>query len=312
MHDLPGDDLHVLEPHAAAHLQSGGLGQLLLAGEEHGGHDHAVPQPLHLGLDLFGAGPPKLLGLGHAHVHVVLLIELVDEDDLVRVLQGAAADKGGGVLGIAAVLLHVVPAVMGGDGGHVVGSPLYDGAHAHARVDPPGDAVPVPLRVHARIHEHALLHGVEVPALGEHLLHEEDRPLLQLPGLLPKVPVLLQLHHVHETVHAHQGLLGRVAGLNVVDVPGHVSPLVGGDGGLNVRAGELGDQHVQHVGDGSLPGAGLDILGVHLGPHPIPRKEVPERHRVGQVHMHAGGRGGRGRHGGQADVFLGDARLVGE
>ena len=95
-------------------------------------------------------------------------------------------------------------------------------------------------------------------------------------------------------------------------MPGYVAALVGGDGALDIGAGQLGDDHVQHVGHGGLTGAGLDILGVHLGAHAVLVEDVTQGHGVGQVHVHAGGRRGRRGHGGQADVGLVDAHPGGE
>ena len=66
------------------------------------------------------------------------------------------------------------------------------------------------------------------------------------------------------------------------------------------------------MGHCGVPCGGLNILGVHLGAHPVLREQVPQRHRIGQVHEHAGGRGGRGGNGGQADILLVNAHAGGE
>jgi len=93
VHDLHRDDLGLLEVHPARGFQRRGLGQLGLHGEKEGQHHRAVAQPLHLGFDQAAAGPAQVLGLLHAAVDIVLLVQLVDIADQVRVLEGAPADQ---------------------------------------------------------------------------------------------------------------------------------------------------------------------------------------------------------------------------
>ena len=128
---------------------------------------------------------------------------------------------------------------MGGDGGHVVLSALEDVAVAHAALNLAGDAVAVALGVLGGVHEEALLNGVEVAADLHDLLHEQTGALLELTGHLAQGAILFELHHLHQAVQTDEGLLGVVDGLDIVDVPGDVAALVRGDGGLDVRAGQL-------------------------------------------------------------------------
>ncbi len=55
------------------------------------------------------------------------------------------------------------------------------------------------------------------------------------------------------------------------------------------------------MGHRGLAGGGLDVLGVHLRAHAEAWEQLAQRHGVGQVDVHAGSRGGGGRHGAQAD-----------
>ena len=235
--NLLADHLRVIQTQPLADLQGRRLSHTLLSGDTHGQQDGAVGAPLHLGLE--GLSVQILPHLVHTDVHVVFLIQLVDVDDLAAVLKRAAANQGGGVGRIAAVLLHVVVAVVGSDGGHVVLGPLKDVAVAHAALNLAGDAVAVALGVLGGVHEEALLNGVEVAADLHDLLHEQTGALLELTGHLAQRAILFELHHLHQAVQTDEGLLGVVDGLDIVDVPGDVAALVRGDGGLDVRAGQL-------------------------------------------------------------------------
>ena len=310
VHDLLGNDLAVRQVHAPAALERRRFRDVLFRGEEHREHHGAVRKPFHLGADHLCTGLRELLHVRHAHVAVVLLIQLVDVDDLLRALQRAAADEVGRIR--RAVLGDVVVAIVRGDGRHVVRLALIDRACADAACKLAGDTVAVALRVDAAVHEHAGFDRREVAALLDHLLHEEDRALLELPRLFAEVAVLLELDHIHEAVHADERLLGGVARLDVIDVPGHVAAFIRRDGGLNVRARELGDEHVEHVGHRRLAGGGFDVLRVHLRAHAVFMEQVAQRHGIGEVHMHTGRGRRRRRHGGKADVFLVDADLRGE
>ena len=164
------------------------LGNQLICREEHGQHNRAVRQPFHFGTDELCAGLGKFLHLSHAHVAVVLVVQLVYKHYLVRIFQRAAAYKVAGVG--CAVLGNVVVPVVRGNGGHIVAFALNYRARAYAAVYLPGYAVVVALGEHAAVHEHARFNGVEVAAHFNHFLKEQHRAFLQLSRLFPKVAVL--------------------------------------------------------------------------------------------------------------------------
>ncbi len=85
-------------------------------------------------------------------------------------------------------------------------------------------------------------------------------------------------------------------------MPGNVSSFIRRNSGLNIYPGELGDQHVEHVGNRCFSCGSLHVLGVHLGSHPISVTEIPQGNRIGQIHKYAWSRRCRGRNRRQANI----------
>ena len=90
VHYLAGNDFTFRQIHPLCALERGSFRYAFRGGEEHGEHNGAVGQPLHLGTDLIAAGS-ELLGLSHTDVDVIGIIKLVDVDYLLRALERAAA-----------------------------------------------------------------------------------------------------------------------------------------------------------------------------------------------------------------------------
>ncbi len=201
---------------------------------------------------------------------------------------------------------------MGGNGSHVILVPFVDVAESYSTFDFSGNAVSVSFRILGRIHEEPFFYRFEITAYFQDFFHEQAGSFLNFPGFFTQGPFHFQFHHVHEAVQAYHGLFGGVAGFHVIDVPGHVSSFVRGDGGLDICSGQFGNQHVQHMGDRRFPSGGIHIFGVHLSPHFIPVTDLPQGYCVGQVHEDRGSRGRRRRYGGQADVFWLDAHFFRE
>ncbi len=199
---------------------------------------------------------------------------------------------------------------MRGDGRHVVRFALDHRARANAALDFTGDAVPVSFGKQPAVYEHAPLDRGKIASLPDHLFQKQHGTLGQLPRFLFQIAVLFEFDHVHQPVEADQRLLGGVAGFDVVHMPGDVSPLVRRNRGLDVRACQLADHHVEHVRHRCLARAGLDVLRVHLRAHAVARKEPAQRNRIRQIHIDAGPRRCRRRHGREADVPLRHADLA--
>ncbi|MPM87247.1 hypothetical protein SDC9_134342 [bioreactor metagenome] len=235
-------------------------------------HYGSVRQPLHFGANLLCVRLGKLLDALHAEIHVVVFVQLVDIDDLFRLFERAAADQCGRVGGVAAVLCNIVVTVMRGDGRHIVRFALDDRSRSYAAVGFTDDAVAIALGEQSAVYEHAALDCCEIAALFGHLFEEEHRALDEFAGLLRKIAVFFELDHLHEPVEADQRLFGGIAGLDIIHMPGDVAPFVRRDGGLDVRAGELAYDHVEHMRHGRFPRAGLDIFRIHLRAHPVARK----------------------------------------
>ena len=245
-------------------------------------------------------------------MNVVFIVQFVDVDDLVRIFKGTAADQGRRIFRVSAILGHVVIAVVGGNGSHVILIPFVDVAEAYSAFDLSGDAVSVSFRILGGIHEEPFFYRFEITPYFQDFFHEQASSFLDFPGFFTQRPFHFQFHHVHEAVQAYHGLFGGVAGFHVIDVPGHVSTFIRGDGGLDIRPGQFGDQHVQHMGDGGFPGRGIHVFGVHLSPHFVAVTDLPQGNCVGQVHEDRGSRRRCRRYGGQADVFRLDAHLFRE
>ncbi len=97
-----------------------------------------------------------------------------------------------------------------------------------------------------------------------------------------------------ERVHTDEGLAGGVHGVHVVVVPRHIAALVGGDGGLDVRGSEAGDDEIEYVRDCGLSTTRLHVTRVLLGAHLEVLEQVTQCHCVGEVHANAGSGGASG------------------
>ena len=301
LHYFPVDDLWFLQIHLLRKFYCGNLCNSFVGWYEHIYHDRAVRCPFHLGLQQIGV--PVLLGLLKAHVDVIHIIQFVDEDDLVRILEGASADEFSRIVHrIGIVLGNIVVAKVSGYRRKIVFIPGIDGVISYTAVDLACDAVTVSLWIESGINEESLFNSLEVSADLYYFLHEQTGPLLDFPHHLAKGSIFLQLNHFHETVKSDQRLLCRVTGLDVVNMPGNVSSFIRGDGGLNICPGKLGNQHVENMGDGGFSGGGLHVLCIHLRPHPVFITEIPKGHRIGQVHEYARCRRRRRRYRRQADI----------
>ena len=309
LHDFAGDDFRIDEAEFLTDLDSDDFGGTAVSRDHHGDHDGAVSRPFHLGLDQVGV--TILPCLFQSGVDVVL-VEFVDEDDLAAVFEGAAADQCGRVLGVAAVLLNVVVAEVCSDRSHVVLISLVDEAVADTTVDLTGNTVTVTSRVFSGVDEEAFFDSLEVTTDFEDLFHEQGRLFADLSGLLDQMAFLLQFDHIHQTVHTDQSLLCSVASFDVVDVPRNVTAFIRCDGGLDIRAGQLGDHHVHDMGNSRFTSGGVDVLGVHLRSHAVFAQEVTQCDSVRQIVVDARCRCSRRRYCGQADVFGFDAAQFGE
>ena len=201
---------------------------------------------------------------------------------------------------------------MGGYRRHVIVFSFKDIAISYAAFNLSGDSIAVSRRVFRRIHEETFLHRLEVAADFHDFFHKQARPLFDFSGFFSQIAVLFQLHHFHQAVQSHQSLLGVIAGFDVVNMPWNVSSFIRGDGGLDVRSGQLGNKHVQHMADSRFSRGGTDIFGIFLRAHFIAVTDVPQRYRVRQVHVYTRRRRSRWRNGGKTDVFRLDSNLFRE
>ncbi len=90
-------------------------------------------------------------------------------------------------------------------------------------------------------------------------------------------------------------------------MPGHIAPLVGGDGALDVGAGQHGDERINSVGADGFLDIRFDVARVLLGAHFEIGEEIAQGNRIGQVVPQLGRRGGIRGNGGKTNQFPGHA-----
>ena len=300
VHDHGVDDLGIEETHLLGHLLGVDRGDVLVLGHEELDEHRAIPGPFGLGLDHVAL--PVRQGLLQALVAVVLGVQLVDEDDLFGLAEGASADGVAGLLDSCGQM--VVPEVIT-DGGEVVRIPQHEGTRAHAALAVARDAVAVAFGILGAVHEETLFDSGEVAAVLDDLLQEGHGPLLEVAHHLAQGPFVIEGHELLDAIQGGPGLLDGLDAADVVVVPGHVAPLVRRDGGLDIGPRQHGDQRVHRMGADGLLDIGLDVARVLLGAHLEFAEEVAQGHGVGEVVPELG-RGRRiGGDGGEADeVFV--------
>ena len=134
---------------------------------------------------------------------------------------------------------------------------------------------------------------------------ETDGSLLEVAHHAAQWTIPFDGHHLLDAVQGGPGLLDGLHAAHRVDVPGQVAAFVGGDGALDVGAGEHRDERVHGVGADRLGKVGLDVTGVLLGAHAVVAEQVAQGDGVGQVVPQLGGWRGTRRYGGQTDEILG-------
>ena len=304
MHDFTADNFAFDKIHALCTFKCSRFRNGLGCREEHGEHDSAVCKPFHFRTNLLAACN-EIFDFFHTDMAVVGFVQFINIDDLFGTFKRAAADECGGIVDkIGIVLLNVVVAVVCGDGSHVVSFALENCSGTDAAVDFSCNAVAVALGVNAAVNEEAFFNGVEIAAEFKHFFHEEDRSFLQLACFFAQIAAVFQLDHFHKAVETDESLLRGVACFDIVNMPRHVAALIGRDRALDIRTGELGDEHVQNVGDGCFTGTGLNIFCVHLSAHTVFMEQIAESNRIRKIHVYAGRGGCRRGNGGQADVLF--------
>ena len=280
MQNLTRNDRDIPEPHLSRAFDGSRLGDLLLRRKAHREHHGAVREPFHLRAHPFCVWLCKVLYRVHPQVYVVLIVQLVDKDNLLRLFERTTADELRWILWICAILRNIVLAIMRGNGRHVVRLALDDCTRTDAAVDFSRNAVAVALREASAVDKHAAFHRSKIAAFVKHFFQKQHRTFDQFTGFFFQIAVFFELHHLHQPVEADQRLLGGVACFDVIDMPGDVAPFVRRDGRLYIRAGELAYHHVEHMGHRCLTRAGFDVFRVHLCAHAIARKEPPKRNRI--------------------------------
>jgi len=307
VHHLLVDHAQVRQAHFFPAMDRREFGCPFVGREEQGHDDDAVSPPFDLRSD--DARVDVRLDLCQAGHDIVLFVELIDPDDLGRILKCVAADR---VTGTRERCGHVIVAIVNADWREIIRLPFKYRTRPDAVAHLAWDPITISLGIKAAVDEESVFDRGEISADLNHLLHEQNGAFLQLAYILAERAIPVDRHHLAQAVHPDQCLPRRVDRRDIVGVPGHVPPLVRCDGRLDVGAGEPRDHHVQRVGDGGFAGLGLHVLRVLLGTHLVVREKVAQRDCIWQVQPHAGSwRSGR-RYRRQGDIFRLDADFSGK
>ena len=198
------------------------------------------------------------------------------------------------------------------DRSHVVFFSFEDVSIAYAAFDLTCDTIAVSFRISCGVYEESFLNSLEVSAYFDDFFHEQNSSFLDVTSHLSQRTVFFQFNHFHQAVHADESLFRIVAGFHVVDMPRNVSSFVRCNGGLDICAGQLGNEHVHYVSYCCFSYGGADVLGVLLCSHLVSAAEVTQSNCIRQVHVHTRSRRCCWRYGGQSDVIRSDTNLFGE
>ncbi len=175
------------------------------------------------------------------------------------------------------------------DRSHVIGVAFDDAVRADAALAIAGDAVAVAFGVLGRVDEKALFHGGKVPAGFDDFFQKGHGAFLDVAHHFTQRAVVVERQQFLDAIQRRPGLFDGLHAADVVVMPRDVAAFVGGDGALDVGAGQHRDERVHGVGADGFLDVGFDVARVLLGAHFVFGEKVAQGHGVGQVVPQLGG-----------------------